>query len=332
MSKAYTEGHSNIALIKYWGKRREGRDAQLPLNASLSFTLKKALTRMEIAWEEISSPGEFIVDSLYLDNNRKENFRRNLQQKLDRLKASELFSWRTGAKLSIHSTNTFPHSSGIASSASSMCAIASFLSSFLNQTSKDSEVSLARQLSGSAGRSCYSGFVLWDHYEVAPLNSSAVDPFFKQLKDAILIVDSSAKKVSSTDGHAQMQSHPFISARIQQAAQHLSELQKSLRCGDFTTFARVVEAEALSLHALMMTSANSFWLLKPNTLKILEKIRNARAERGWKMAFTLDAGPNVHLLYDGKQSEVILDWVQRELAPYLEDGKYLDDEIWWGEK
>ena len=252
--------------------------------------------------------------------------------------------WIERYNFRIRSRNSFPHSAGIASSASSFGALALCIAelhyAILGKEPDNPDLwrkasELARLGSGSACRSIYPGFSIWGK---APLFESCSDeyaipiyeginPVFYGLRDAILIVDSGKKEVSSSTGHALMNEHVYQSARITQAHQNLHELYLALLTGNKENFIEVVEAEALSLHALMMTSYPSYTLLKPNTLEIISLIRHFRQKNAIPVCFTLDAGPNIHLLYFKKNEQEVKAFIEEELAEFCENRMWIDDRI-----
>jgi diphosphomevalonate decarboxylase len=152
-----------------------------------------------------------------------------------------------------------------------------------------------------------------------------VHPVFHTIKDTILIIDDTMKAVSSSTGHGLMQGHPFAQARIAQATHHLKILLPALQSGDMITFGKIAEAEAMALHALMMTSDPGYILLKPNTLHVLQRIKVFRENTGIPVYFTLDAGPNVHVLYPEEHKEIVRRWILGELIIFCENGKLIDD-------
>ena len=238
--------------------------------------------------------------------------------------------------------NTFPHSSGIASSASGMSALALCLMSlekrinpFMTWEYFYKKASfLARLGSGSASRSVYGGLTMWGYQEAthkgcneyATPYLSGVHPVFKDFQDTILLVEEGQKKVSSTAGHSLMDGHPFASSRFTQANDNLLQLQKALSEGNLEDFGRVVENEALSLHAMMMTSNPSFILMHPHTLQIIQGVRDFRKQMGKHLYFTLDAGANVHLLYPTLEKEEILCFLKAEFSKYCA-GKFIFDKV-----
>jgi diphosphomevalonate decarboxylase len=243
----------------------------------------------------------------------------------------------------INTQNTFPHSSGIASSASGMAALAVNLMSLeknLNPEMTDAYFYkkasfLARLGSGSACRSIKGEVVCWgNHTEIEGSSdlfgvefSSIIHENFKNYQDTILLVDKGEKQVSSTVGHNLMHNHPFAEKRFEQAHTNLSKIKNILETGNLDQFIQIVESEALTLHAMMMTSVPYFILMKPNTLEIINKIWNFRKETKIPVCFTLDAGANVHVLYPSTVKQDVLQFIQNELVGYCQNGHYICDEI-----
>lgn len=305
------ESPSNIALIKYWGKYGE----QLPMNPSLSFTLSHCKTLMEI---EYTSSLDLELD-FYFENKINNKFKEKILKKLIRF--IEIFPWIQNARFVIHSSNTFPHSSGIASSASAMSALALCLVELdqkINNTkyidsNKDFLISkLARLGSGSASRSIYKLGALWGKVDSLPTSSdeyaieyNQIHSNFYNMNDAILIIDGNEKSVSSTAGHELMTNHPYRESRIRHARENLNKLMDCLIVGEFNSFADIVEREALDLHSMMMTSSPSFILLAPNSLYAINHIRQFRSSQNVQITFTIDAGPNIHVLYTQKDKEKV---------------------------
>jgi len=122
-----------------------------------------------------------------------------------------------------------------------------------------------------------------------------------------------------------MNNHPFAQARVQQANKHMLELHKILSTGDTERFIQIVENEALSLHGLMLSSNPGYFLFEENTIKIIEKIRAFRQSSKIPVCFTLDAGPNVHLLYPGNSKVEVIEWIENELAGFCHNQKWIDD-------
>jgi diphosphomevalonate decarboxylase len=329
---------SNIALIKYWGKYGE----QLPRNPSVSFTLEQAFTEMAIEWELKEASDRNVEVELYFDLFRHEAFEERIRKTLTQL--GELFPFLFQLKLTIHSSNSFPHSSGIASSASSMSALALCLCSMEDEffgTLEDDALFeqkasyVARLASGSAARSIYGKAAIWggmpgvegssDLYAI-PFGKK-LHPVFHTFQNAILIVSSGEKKVSSTAGHHLMQDNPYAEPRYAQANQRMNQMLQALESGDVERMGTIAEQEALTLHALMMTSNPSYMLMEPSSIELIKRIRAFRADTGIPAYFTLDAGPNIHLLYPEENRDTVQEFVITELSTLCQDGLFIDDRV-----
>ena len=331
---------SNIALVKYWGKK----ESQIPANPSISFTLNncKTITKLEVVKK--SENNDFSFDLLF-EGKPKEDFKPKIQKFFERIE--EFCPFLKEYHFKIDTQNTFPHSSGIASSASGMAALAMNIMSLekaINPSISDdyfyTKASfLARLGSGSACRSIKGEVVVWGNH--AEINGSSnlfgvefseIHQDFKNYQDTILLVDKGEKQVSSTIGHDLMHNHPFAERRFTQAHENLSKIKAILSSGNVEEFIKIVESEALTLHAMMMTSMPYFILMKPNTLEIINKIWKFRNETQVPVCFTLDAGANVHVLYPENVKENVLQFIQNELIEYCQNGQYICDEIGNGAK
>ena len=194
---------------------------------------------------------------------------------------------------------------------------------------------LARLGSGSACRSLEGDLVVWGKHEIIKGSSNLYGvnfPFethknFKNYQDTILLVDKGEKQVSSTIGHNLMHNHPFAQQRFIQANENLEKITTILQNGNLDQFIALVESEALTLHAMMMTSMPYFILMKPNTLEIINKIWAFRKATNSKVCFTLDAGANVHVLYPESEKVSVLQFIKNELVAYCQNGHYICDSI-----
>ncbi len=325
---------SNIALIKYWGKFA----TQFPCNPSLSMTLDKCHTKTTVHFTKVDSPSCDV--ELLFEGRKNPKFEVKLSKFLD--EQSHIFPWLKHYALKIESHNTFPHSAGIASSASSMGALSMCLNDFdsalkaqegidVNQCS-----SVARLGSGSASRSIFKNYSIWgecfvkDSSNEYAIEFSGFSKEFLTLRDAVLIVNDGEKAVSSRQGHALMNEHPFKNVRYENAHKNLEMLIKAMKSGDTKSFVRIVESEALELHGLMMNSNPSFILMKPQTLSIIEEIRNFRTMFEVDICFTLDAGPNVHLLYFEKDKDIVKKFINETLLPLTHRETVIYDQIGLG--
>jgi len=338
---------SNIALVKYWGKYGE----QLPANPSVSFTLNNCKTITELKFQKKETPSNTFDFKVFFEGKKSQEFKPKIETFFKRIE--KYIPFLKEYTFEIYTQNTFPHSSGIASSASGMSALALCLvnleSYLLNESVTLSTVEesllkkasfLARLGSGSACRSIEGDLVVWgEHPEIKGSSNLfgikyplPVHENFKNYQDTILLVDKGEKQVSSSVGHNLMHNHPFSEERFQQANKNLSKLITVFENGDLSEFIKIVESEALTLHAMMMTSMPYFILMKPNTLKIINKIWSYRTNTNSKICFTLDAGANVHVLYPESEKETILEFIKNELVVYCQKGQYICDQIGFGAK
>jgi diphosphomevalonate decarboxylase len=327
---------SNIALVKYWGKK----DNQEPANPSVSFTLKKCKTTTTLQVEKKSLTTDFSFDFLF-EGKPKPDFKPKIELFLNRI--AIYCPYLKNYHLIIDSTNTFPHSSGIASSASGMAALAMTIMSLEKALFPEMEADffykkasfLARLGSGSACRSIKGKVVNWGfHKDISGSNDlfgktleTDIHPIFQDYQDAILLVDKGEKQVSSSVGHNLMHQHPFAEQRFLQAHNNITSLLEVLKTGDLETFMAIVESEAMTLHAMMMTSMPYFILMKPHTLEIINTVWNFRKSTQIPLCFTLDAGANVHLLYPKEHSNAIIQFIDNKLVGFCEKGHYICDEI-----
>jgi len=353
------ESPSNIALVKYWGKY--GR--QYPRNTSLSFTLSKAksITYCKYQFSDKKSPNLDL--SFYFEGKRNQQFEDRIRKFL--LSIQDEFEWIPFTQFDINSKNTFPHSSGIASSASALSALALCLIDihFHIQKVSDSDTKndnendnlgeplvedkklqkasfIARLGSGSASRSIFPKLALWGvHPDFALSSNDYAIPFYEHFdtifhdyQDDILIVSKREKSVSSSAGHKLMEDNPYAAVRYQQANQNISVLVKAMKEGDLNKFIQIVESEAMTLHALMMCSSPSYILMEPNTIEIINRIRQFRVSTKVPICFTLDAGPNVHILYPKSYKSEANAFIMKELIPLSEGGLIIEDEVGMGPK
>ena len=333
--KTQWQAPSNIALVKYWGKHGE----QLPRNPSLSFTLSQCVTTTAVHFSP--KRGHDVNFDFLFEQKKQPDFHPKIQHFLECI--VPYFPALAHYHLSISSNNSFPHSSGIASSASAMAALALCIVDFEKQHHPNwsdeaflqKASFLARLGSGSAARSIAGPVMVWgestaflgssDQYAIVPQRD--LHPIFQNFQDTVLIVDKEQKKVSSSLGHELMEGHPFASQRFEQAHQNVVLLKNALSKGDLNQFIDITEGEALSLHALMMTSQPRFVLMQPQTLAIIQKIWSFRAQSQLPLCFTLDAGANVHLLYPNQDRISVMDFIKNELRPYCQNGAYIEDQV-----
>ncbi|MCY4644091.1 MAG: hypothetical protein OXB88_05680 [Bacteriovoracales bacterium] len=318
---------SNIAIVKYWGKRGE----QLPQNASLSLTLSASQTQMRVSYAPKGpkeSPG---LRSFLFQGLEKERFKARIQNYLHGLK--DRLGFLDRVCLDIESENTFPHSCGVASSASAFSALALCLCEIQEELMGASlpredffrkASCLARLGSGSACRSLYAPLALWGNVGQGPFVDDHALPFreihpdFLGLRDDICIVDGGVKPVSSSLGHELMEGNPWAKIRYATANRRVRQLMDILKSGEVWDFMELACAEGMALHGLMWVSPRPSLLLKPASLAIMEKVIECRRRHKIPLGFTVDAGPNVHVLSLDRDRKTVAAFLKEELAPLCE--------------
>ncbi|ERI62836.1 MAG: diphosphomevalonate decarboxylase [Capnocytophaga sp.] len=335
-AKVQHRAPSNIALVKYWGKK----DEQIPMNPSISFTLSNSYTEtiMEIA-PRTDFTTSFQID-FYFEEEPKENFLPKIETFFTRIR--NYIPFLRDYYFIVRTRNSFPHSSGIASSASGMAALAVCLMKieklFYPEMSEkffyEKASFLARLGSGSACRSTYGGVVIWGAHSAVPDSSNFygvpmkdIHEVFNTFQDSILLIDKGQKPVSSSKGHKLMHDHPYAEARFAQARQNITLLRDILAQGNLDEFCKLVESEALALHAMMLTSNPYYILMRPNTLSAIERIWYFRASTATPVCFTLDAGANIHLLYPEAYKKQVHTFIESQLKPLCQDGDILYDQV-----
>ncbi|MCX6305792.1 MAG: diphosphomevalonate decarboxylase [Bacteroidetes bacterium] len=322
---------SNIALVKYWGKK----EGQLPATPSLSMTLDRAVTRTRVIVSFEASPKGLVSVNGDLFHPFLPKMR-------------HLLHWMTheipvlaGVTLTATTENSFPHSTGIASSASGISAFALCLLTIacdiLKAEMKQEDFMhiasyAARMGSGSACRSLYGGFSEWGKAQDIPGSSdefaipaaSYVHPEMMLMKDAILVVSGDPKSLPSSMGHQSIDGHPFFNGRMKQAETNLHAALGALFANDFEKLGSIAECEALTLHALIMSANPGTLLMKPGTVGIIHRVREAR-KTGLPLFFTLDAGANVHVMYPAGEAVSVEAFIRSALQPLCENERVIFD-------
>ena len=321
---------SNIALIKYWGKY----ERQIPANPSISFTLSNCKTETKMIFRS----GEKFSVKTFLAGKEETKFSEKIEKYFRNIE--KYLPWILQGSFVIETENTFPHSSGIASSASGFGAIAKCLMEMDKAFSgKDffnvkKASFLARLGSGSACRSVYDGLVVWgevnevegssDLYAVKYPNEE-IHPIFRDFNDYVLLIHEGQKSVSSTVGHGLMNTNPYAERRFQEARENFVPMKEILNSGDLQVFMKLVEHEALTLHAMMMMSDPAFILMQTGTLQVINRVWEFRKETNLPLFFTLDAGANVHLLFPSEKKAEISNFIETELLQYTQNGGIVRD-------
>lgn len=285
---ATAEARANIALTKYWGNADD--DLRIPANESISMTLDRTRTVTTVSFRADLKVDAVVVDDRPLTGPALERVVRHL----DLFRDLAGVAWRA----LVVSHNNFPTGAGIASSASGFAALTVACARALGLDLSPRDLSrLARRGSGSAARSIFGGFVL---LHTGPSDEDAFaellhGPDWWEICDLVVILSRTEKHVPSTAGHHLARTSPLHPARVARVATLNKRLRQALAERDFVTVGEIAEEDALLMHAVMMTSRPSliYWL--PETMTIIYRIRRWR-EEGVQAYFTIDAGPNVHVL------------------------------------
>ncbi len=286
--RATAEAGANIALTKYWGNADP--DLRIPANDSISITLDRARTVTTVTFEPDLAEDEVTVDGRPLTGPAWERVSRHL----DLLRGRAGISWRAR----VASRNNFPAGAGIAASASGFAALTLAAAAALGLELSPRDLSLlARRGSGSAARSIFGGFVLL--HTGARDEDAFAEPLYGpdwwEVRDLIVVVSRAEKAVPSSEGHHLAPTSALHRARVARVAELNRQLLDALARRDFAALGQAAEEDALLMHAVMMTSRPSliYWL--PETLTVVHRIQAWRRE-GVEAYFTIDAGPNVHVL------------------------------------
>jgi diphosphomevalonate decarboxylase len=297
--EATAEAHPNIAFIKYWGNRDER--LRLPTNGSISMNLAGLQTRTRVTFEAGLERDEFTLDGQPVSGTG-----------LQRVSAF-LDLVRGMARLDLHarveSRNNFPTGAGIASSASAFAALSLAASAAAGLSLSEAELSrLARRGSGSACRSVPGGFVEWQAGESDETSYafSIAPPEHWDLADCVAIVSRAHKSTGSTEGHALAGTSSLQPSRVAGAPRRLEACRRAILERDFDAFASIVELDSNLMHAVMMTSTPSLLYWQPATLAVMRSVQEWR-QSGLPVCYTIDAGPNVHVLCPASVSTQVVE-------------------------
>ncbi len=291
----WVRAYTNIAFIKYWGKKDE--TFILPQNNSLSLTLDAFYTETKVTFDS-----ELKADVLWLDHvEQDEKALKKAQVILD------IVRQKAGLEdcAKIESINHVPTAAGLASSASGLAALAGAASLAAGLDLSKTELSrLARRGSGSASRSIYGGFAEWQQ------GTSDADSFAVPIDDAdwdigmiFIIVEDAQKEISSTEGMRRVvETSPYYEGWLASTATDLAAIKTAIAEQDLAQVGEISERSALKMHALNLSAHPPFNYWTPETIKAMQKVEDLRAQ-GYPVYLTMDAGPNVKLICKASQME-----------------------------
>ncbi len=294
MSRVVTvEAPANIAFIKYWGA--VDLERAIPVNPSISMTLDRCVSRTTVRCLGPSAPDR--VELIGEDGASVPvggSFRARIVAHLDRLRAEAGVA--TG--LEVRTRNSFPAAAGMASSASGFAALTVATTRALGQDPDVAELSRLARLSGSgsAARSVLGGYVEWPAEGSESAHAvQLADADHWDLRDVVALVQTGPKRISSLEGHRRAATSPHYARRQELLPERLARVRRAIRARDLEALGPVLEADAVELHLVAMSSSPAIFYWAPATLRVLERLRTLR-EQGVRAWATMDAGPNVHVI------------------------------------
>lgn len=299
---AEARGPANIALIKYMGKRDPGRN--IPCNPSLSYTLPHLFSTVVVSdaspgpdrWEYLPGAGNA---ALGLTREGEDRFLGHVRRLCD--------LWGHPASVLVRSANNFPADAGMASSASSFCAATRAVAAFLGRDETPAQLALlSRTGSGSSCRSFFGPWCVWDDDRIGAL-VFPVGP----LLHLVVIVDGGRKSVRSSDAHARVGTSARFAGRADRARRRLSDLVRALAGSDWRSAYEISAAEFVDMHELFGTSDPPFHYRGAESDRIVAECDAFWARHGDGPVVTMDAGPNVHLLFRQDQRAVLCEMRER---------------------
>ena len=280
--------HPNIAFIKYWGNRDDL--LRLPSNGSISMNLAGLETRTTVHFEPDRRADALAINGQIAGGSALQR----VSQVLDEVRRQAVLTLFAR----VDSENNFPAGAGIASSAAAFAALALAASAAAGLDLDEPALSrLARLGSGSACRSIPAGFVEWvvGTDETGSFAHSIAPPEHWDLVDCIAILDRTHKATGSTGGHALAGTSPLQLARLQDSPRRLDICRNAILRRDFAALSTIMEEDSNLMHAVMMTSHPALFYWQPATLAVMKAVRSARLA-GLAACYTIDAGPNVHVI------------------------------------
>lgn len=293
--------HTNIALIKYWGKADEA--LIIPMNNSLSVTLDRFYTETRVTFDETLTEDQLILNGEAV--NAKESAK--IQRYMEMIRKEAGISEHA----LIESENFVPTAAGLASSASAYAALAGACNEALQLGLSDKDLSrLARRGSGSASRSIYGGFAEWEKGnddETSFAHRVEADGWENELAMVFVVINNKSKKVSSRSGMSLTRdTSRFYQYWLDNVEPDLKETKEAIAQKDFKRMGEVIEANGLRMHATNLGAQPPFTYLVPGSYDAMRIVHECR-EAGLPCYFTMDAGPNVKVLIEKKNQQAIVD-------------------------
>ena len=297
--KATAKAPANIAFIKYWGKSDE--EERIPLNDSFSMNLSSAHTITTVEFV----PGMTEDNVSLLGGTFSDEETKRVVRGLDRIRVQI----GSNMKAKVVTSNSFPKGTGSAASASGFAALTVAACAAIGASLSEKDLTiLARLGSGSACRSIPDGFVYWE--KGTDSGSSYAYSLYPEtywdLRDLLVIVDRSMKKISTTDGMEAVRTSPKLASRLEEVPRRIEAMKNAFAEKQFHRFGEILEEECLDMHAVMQSQVPPLRYWNETTRLLMDRVVHWRNE-GIQVYFTIDAGPNVHLICEGHQEAAVLD-------------------------
>lgn len=305
---ATAKAHTNIALVKYWGKRDQ--QLILPETDSLSLTLDEFYTTTSVEFDDQLNSDRVAINGQVLDDQASQKVHKFL----------DLVRQRSGqtAYANVESTNHVPTAAGLASSASAFAALAGAASTAAGMHLDRRDLSrLARRGSGSATRSIYGGLVEWQrgHDDLTSYAKPIMEDVPFNIEMLAILIDTKKKKVSSRYGMQQsVTTSPYYKVWPEIVAHDMQAVKAAIKAEDIDAIGRIAESNALRMHALTLSADPGFTYFNSDTLTAMNAVRALR-ENGINCYFTMDAGPNVKVIYDQRNRRPIYDALAEQFGP-----------------
>jgi diphosphomevalonate decarboxylase len=300
--RAVAEARTNIALVKYWGKR----DARLNLPAvgSLSLTLDGLSTTTEVRFDGSLSHDTLSLDGKEADARALGRVTRFLDLVRERAKLAH--------RAEVISANNFPTAAGLASSASAFAALALAATRAAGLSMTPAELSvLARRGSGSAARSIFGGFVQMHRGHRDDGEDAAAEPvpdaskLLERVRLVVAITAKGPKETLSTDGMSHTaETSPFYAAWVATSEPDLAAARAAIKADDLEQLGVVTERSCLTMHASAMAARPAVVYFAGATIEGHRAITRMR-QGGLPVWFTCDAGPHVKALTDAAHADEV---------------------------
>lgn len=298
MRKTTATAHSNIALVKYWGKGDE--KLRLPVNSSAAIALDNLTTTTTVEFREDLKEDQVQLVGDGFEAGEVEKVSKHLDRVREMAKIE--------LKAKVVSQNGFPKAAGMASSASGFAALSVAAAGAAGLSLSEKELSiLARQGSGSASRSVPGSVSVWHAGTSSETSYAERIDYPKDWDLHVLLVmaeDTSVKKVGSTEGMALAVTSPYFKTAVEEAEKDIERLKEAMQKGDWRAFGKVIEDECFRLHMLCMTTTPNILYWRGVTVEVFQVLLKLR-ESGVEAFFTVDAGPHVHIVCQSKDVDAV---------------------------